>query len=203
MNSKKPRHTRLYLVAIMTGLATIVLFLAVVFAAQKERPDYLGYDLNKPWFDGKPWDWMLDMFNQPSIKPQEVGTFQQFPLDSVPRDGSEAFIPADAIRGGQLVRDLEPKNPVPASEASIANGKKIFMIYCAACHGADGNANTPVTQRGMPAPPIAALAPVLSEAHLYNKARYGGPIMPAFGFQTTQQERWDLVNYIKSPQFGK
>ncbi|MDH4248265.1 MAG: cytochrome c [Deltaproteobacteria bacterium] len=203
MNSKQPRHTRLYLLAILTGLVTIGLFLAVVFAAQKERPDYQGYDLNRPWFDGKPWPWMLDMFNQPSIKPQETGTLQQFPTDSVPRTGSEVVIPADAIRNGQLVRDLEPKNPVAASAASIAEGKKIYNTYCAPCHGPDGNANTPVTQRGMPAPPILGMVPVLSEAHLYNKARYGGPIMPPYGFQTTQKERWDLVNYMKSPQFGK
>jgi hypothetical protein len=63
--------------------------------------------------------------------------------------------------------------------------------------------NTPVVQRGMPAPPIAMLLTVLTEAHLYNKARYGGPLMPAYGFQTTRQERWDLVNYMKSAEFGK
>ena len=47
------------------------------------------------------------------------------------------------------------------------------------------------------------LMPALSEAHIYNKARYGGVLMPAYAFQTTLRERWDVVNYMKSPQFGR
>lgn len=205
MNSK-PRPTRTILVGCLAGLVAISMFLiAVVWAAQTpSRPDYQGYNLDAPWFDGKPWPWFLDMFNQPSIKPQEEGTLQAFPEHSVPRSGVEPFISATATTDeGLLLRDTIPENPTEATPASIANGRKIYTIYCAACHGEDGNGNTPVVQRGMPAPPIAALLPVLSEAHLYNKTRYGGPIMPAYGFRTSQKERWDLVNYMKSPDFGK
>jgi len=204
VNSNKHRQNRIILVGCLAGLMAIGLFLAaVVWAAQGKRADYQGYDLDKPWFDGKPWDWTLDMFNQPSIKPQEVGTIQQFPLDSVPREGVEPEIPMTAMRDGMLLRDLEPLNPVQATDQSVANGKKIYGIYCATCHGLDGMGMTPVTERGMPAMPIAPMLPALTEAHLYNKARYGGPIMPPYGFQTSQKERWDLVNYMKSAKFGK
>ncbi len=55
----------------------------------------------------------------------------------------------------------------------------------------------------MPAPPIRVLLTIMSDAHLYNKIRLGGPIMTAYGFQTTQMERWDMVNYMKSADFGK
>lgn len=207
--SSEPRQSRIILVGCLAGLAAVLLFVAVVAVwaqrqpERRERPDYMGYNLQAPWFDGKPWDWFLDMFNQPSVKPQEVGTFQRFPENSVPRSGVEPFIPAGATRDGQLLRDLIPENPVPATAASVANGRKLYNIYCAACHGEDGMAQTPVVQRGMPSPPLVGLLPVLSEAHLYNKALYGGPIMPAYGFQTTRKERWDMVNYMKSPEFGK
>ena len=50
---------------------------------------------------------------------------------------------------------------------------------------------------------IVGLVVAFSEAHLYNKIRYGGPIMPAYGFQTSQTERWNMVNYMKSQEFGK
>ena len=203
MNSK-PRHTKVILLGCVTGLMVIGLFVAaVVWAAQKDRPDYQGYDLSAPWFDGKEWAWFLDMFNQPSIKPQEVGTIQNFPVDSVPRSGMEAFIGPAEMAGNLLRRDVEPSNPISKSAESIADGKKIYNIYCAACHAKDGSGMTPVTQKGMPAPPIKAMVPALSEAHLYNKTRYGGPIMPAYGFQTSIVERWNLVNYMKSQEFGK
>lgn len=206
MNSEK-RQGRLILLGVLAGVAVLALFVATValWAANQRgaAPDYLGYNLEAPWFDGKPWPWFLDMFDQPSVKPQESGTFQRFPTDSVPRSGVEPTIPATAMVEGRLQRDVEPANPTEATEASIANGRENYQRFCAACHGADGLADTPVVQLGMPAPPIDRLVGLLSEAHLYNKIRYGGAIMPGYGFQTTQQERWDMVNYLKSEQFGE
>ena len=176
---------------------------AIVWAAGAMKPDYQGYDLNRPWFDGRSYPFYLDMFNQPSVKPQQEGTIQAFPQDSVPRKGVEPFIEATALVNGQLQRDLEPQNPTRVTPASIKRGKFIYETYCAVCHGLAGEANTPVGQRGMPAPPINGLIPLLSEPHLYNKALYGGPLMPPYGFQTSQLDRWDMVNYMKSPQFGQ
>ena len=192
------------------GLAVFVCFAvlgAFAWAAsnsiRREPGPYSGYNEKAPWFDGLPWDWFLDMFNQQSLKPQEVGSFQNFPLQSVPRSGVEPFIGPVEMAGNLLRRDAEPANPVATSPESVTRGRFVFDTYCAVCHARDGMGNTPVVQRGMPAPPIAMLLPVLSESHLYNKARYGGPLMPSYGFQTTQQERWDLVNYMKSAEFGK
>lgn len=204
MNPKQPKPARLYMVGCLAGLLVLVAFtvVAVWAATDHRRPDYQGYDLSKPWFDGKPWDWELDMFNSPGIKPQEVGTFQRFPTDSVPRQGVEPEVPNITNEAG-LLRDQIPHNPVTATPESIARGRKIFEIYCAACHGKDGKAQTPVVSRGMPAPPIDALRLAFTEAHLYNKMRYGGPLMPSYGFQTNQQDRWNTVNYLKSQNFGQ
>lgn len=197
-------------IRVVLGAAAVVasagaVWLMVAWAAQpaKVAPDYQDYDLSRPWFSKQKWAWFLDMVNQPSIKPQEQGTFQDFPLDSVPRGGVEPFISAEAKSGNQLARDVLPKNPVPATADSIAHGKVMFETYCAACHAANGMGLTPVTQKGLPPIPIAAMIPTVSEAHLYNKALYGGVLMPSYGFQTSAKDRWDIVNYVKSAQFGK
>ncbi|MEE8434045.1 MAG: cytochrome c [bacterium] len=194
---------RLYMVGCLAGILVLGLFIvAAVWASTDSRPDYQGYDITAPWFDGKPFNYYREMIDNPSIKPQEIGTFQRFPEHSVPRTGVEPEVPNTFNAQGAL-RDLIPKNPTQATAASIKKGRKLFNIYCAACHGKDGLADTPVVKKGMPAPAINALVSVFSGAHLYNKIRYGGPIMPTFGFQTSQSDRWDMVNYLKSPQFGK
>ncbi|MBF0236308.1 MAG: cytochrome c [SAR324 cluster bacterium] len=169
-----------------------------------------GYNLKNdasPWFDGKDYPFFQDMFNGKSIKPQEEGTYQNFPSDSVPvrfelgkiQQIYESFVP-------MAEREIRPLNPTTATEASVANGRKMYNIYCAVCHAKDGNGNTPVVEKGMPAIPIAGFVQIFSETHFYNKIRYGSKpagIMPAYGALTTRQERWDIVNYLKSPQFGK
>lgn len=201
--SSKRGNAKLYMMGCLAGLMVFGLFLAaVVWASASNRPDYLGYDLTAPWFDGKSFNFYRDMIDNPSLKPQETGTFQRFPLQSVPRTGVEPAIPNTFNAQGAL-RDQIPRNPARATAASIAKGRNLYNIFCGACHGDDGKAGTPVVKKGMPAPPIQAMLPTLSDAHLYNKIRYGGPIMPTYGFQTSQSDRWDMVNYLKSPQFGK
>ncbi|MCZ6472208.1 MAG: cytochrome c [SAR324 cluster bacterium] len=201
----KPRKAKFALVACLIALLAIgAVSIAIVWAASdRKKPDYQGFDLSRPWFDGKEWAWFLDMMDQPSIKPQETGSFQRFPRDSVPRRGVEPVIDAAAIKDGRLLRDLIPPNPTQATPASLAQGRVLYETYCGVCHGNKGEAGTPVTKKGMPAPPIGAMLGFLSEAHLYNKIRYGGPIMPSYGIQTSQQDRWDMVNYMKSADFGK
>ncbi|MCH7477653.1 MAG: cytochrome c, partial [SAR324 cluster bacterium] len=142
--------------ALAGGVAAVAVAGAALFAlvpaqdqADKPKPDYQGYDLTRPWFDGKPWAWFLDMFNQPSIKPQEVGTFQVFPADSVPRSGAEPFIAATAIVDGKLLRDQIPANPTRATPDSMARGRVLYETYCGVCHGLEGQAGTPVVQKGM------------------------------------------------------
>ena len=207
MSSKRRRRIRYLTGAGVAASVLLVALIAVVFAAsgpaRRDVEDYQRYSLKRPWFDGKEWDWFLDMINSPSIKPQKEGTFQSFALDSVPLGGVEPVIAADAMIGGRLARDAMPKNPTRSTAESVANGKFVYDTYCAVCHGANGMGGTPVGAKGMPAPPIGPLLPALTEAHLYNKTRYGGPLMPAYGNQTTAQERWNLVNYMKSAQFGK
>ena len=171
-----------------------------------------GYGLeddSRPWFDGKDYQYFMDMFDGKSIKPQEKGTYQNFPKDSVPVKyelGKVKRIYEPFVSATTGEREIKPTNPTQPTSGSIVNGREMYNIYCAVCHGKDGNANTPVTKLGMPAPPIAGLLAVFSESHFYNKIRYGSKplgIMPEFGSRTTRIERWDIVNYLKSPQFGK
>ena len=183
-----------------------------------------GYNIKddeSPWFDGKDYPFFQDMFDGKGIKPQEEGTYQKFPEDSVPVKmvlGKlvriyDPFIPAivgDGSGPEGHPREFWPKNPTMASPQSISRGKVLYNTYCAACHGEDGLANTIVVKKGVPAPPILPFFKMpTATSHLYNKIKYGSfyqeprGLMPAFGDETSITDRWDMVNYMLSNDFGK
>jgi len=148
------------------------------------------------------WPWSTDMMNQPSIKPQE-GTPAIFPKRSVPVNGIPTTI-ADRHEAENL------KNPIPASEESIKTGRNLFKIYCAACHGLQGNAVNPVAER------IGAIdltgeyvQQSLTEGWIWGTITFGSAIMPAYGKPNGRddlrgsndlsvEERWHVVNYVRN-----
>ena len=71
-------------------------------------------------------------------------------------------------------------------------------------------ANTIVVKKGVPAPPILPFFKMpTATSHLYTKIKYGRfyqeprGLLPAFGDETSVNDRWDMVNYMLSNDFGK
>lgn len=187
-------------------------------------PKDTGYNItndDKPWFDGKDYPFFRDMYDGKSLKAQEEGSYQQFPEQSVPVKIAlnkveriyDPFVPAVAGDGAGPEghpREYYPRNPTQATPASIGRGAMLYNTYCATCHGVDGQANTVVVQKGVPAPAIHLMVQNPDwGSHLYNKIKYGSffqeprGFMPAYGAQTSVQDRWDMVNYMLSDAFGK
>lgn len=147
------------------------------------------------------WPWSTDMVNQPSIKPQE-GKMTPFPSRSIPVQG----IPTEVANRDEA-KDLV--NPIPASEKSIQQGRTLFRVFCAACHGLTGGAESPVSNK------IGAIAlnddyvqKMLTEGWIWGTITFGSAIMPAYGKPTARddqrgandlsvEERWHIVNYVK------
>ena len=148
------------------------------------------------------WPWSTDMMNQPSIKPQE-GEMRPFPSRSIPVMG----IPTK-VANREEAQNL--KNPIPVSDSSVKQGRRLFRIYCAACQGLDGKRDTPVADK------IGAIdltddyvQGTLSEGHIWGTITFGSAIMPAYGVPSADpmkggsndlsvEERWHVVNYVKN-----
>ena len=147
------------------------------------------------------WPWSTDMVNQPSVKPQE-GKMKEFPKRSIPVQG----IPTK-VRDREEAKSMN--NPVPASAFSIKQGKTLFKIYCAACHGLTGRADSPVSGK------VGAISLVddyvqnsMTEGWLYGTITFGSYVMPAYGSPASRpdkrgsndlsvEESWHVVNYIR------
>jgi mono/diheme cytochrome c family protein len=92
------------------------------------------------------------------------------------------------------------KNPVAANETSIALGKKIYERQCLACHGAKGKGDGPVAAH-LEKRPGNLSNPRLweqSDGALFWKVNEGHTPMPTFKRIMSDEERWPVINYIRT-----
>ena len=97
-------------------------------------------------------------------------------------------------------------NPVPASNRSRTSGKNLYEQNCLPCHGPQGKGDGPAGLALHPPPADLSIhtAPgVHPDGQLFEWITngYPGSVMPAFGEQLSDVQRWDLVNYIRT--FGE
>lgn len=92
------------------------------------------------------------------------------------------------------------KNPVAVNETSIGLGKNIYERHCVACHGKKGKGDGP-TARKLEKHPRDLSSPELweqSEGALLWKISEGHKPMPTFKDVTSDEERWPVINYIRT-----
>lgn len=145
------------------------------------------------------WPWSTDMMNQPSIKPQE-GTMVPFPERSIPIAG----IPTKVASRDEA---KEMANPIPVSPESLKKGETLYKIYCAACHGLTGAADSPVSSKiGAISLTDSYVQESLTDGWVWGTITFGSYVMPAYGVPQGKrgsndlnvEERWHVVNYVKN-----
>ena len=96
--------------------------------------------------------------------------------------------------------EAQKKNPVAATESSVAAGRKIYSKTCAMCHGKTGDADGPAVIE-LNIHPAKLSDPKLaneSDGSLFWKITTGKKPMPAYGKRLSETDRWNLVNYIRT-----
>ncbi len=94
-------------------------------------------------------------------------------------------------------------NPVPADAASIAAGQALYQENCLPCHGPKGKGDGPAGLALNPHPAdltLHAIPGVHTDGQLYEWITngYPGSAMPAFQRKLTDEQRWSLVNFIRT-----
>jgi mono/diheme cytochrome c family protein len=92
------------------------------------------------------------------------------------------------------------KNPVAVNETSIALGKKIYERQCLACHGPKGKGDGPAAAH-LEKRPGNLSSPKLweqSDGALFWKVNEGHRPMPTFKNIMSDEERWPVINYIRT-----
>jgi mono/diheme cytochrome c family protein/rhodanese-related sulfurtransferase len=147
---------------------------------------------------GFPWD--QDMVDQPSAKPQESPAPP--PPNSVPISGRET-LPAPTTESELFKAKDEAatlRNPVPATAESVARGAYLYEINCVVCHGKQGRGDGPVGRKFDPAPVDLNKEYTQGQAdgQLFFTLTRGRVAMPFYRDALSQQERWDVINYLRS-----
>ncbi len=122
------------------------------------------------------------------------------------RVGTAAF---SVIGVGLLVLSFLPGNetvegnPIKPTTESIAMGRQLYANNCQQCHGPDGRGDGPLADTLPVAPSDYRIhIPVHQDEFLFGVITNGlGSVMPAFGDQLTEDQRWHLLNFLRS-EFG-
>jgi mono/diheme cytochrome c family protein len=153
------------------------------------------------------YEYMPDMARDPAYKafaPNSVTrdglTLQRPVAGTIPRDyvtfhygpGEE-----EAARAG-----TELQNPYgPRSQRALLEGKGLFETYCLVCHGERGRGDGPIADK-IPHPPSYTSDRVrqFPPGRIFHVITMGTKKMPSYAAQTSTDDRWKIVTYVKSLQ---
>jgi mono/diheme cytochrome c family protein len=93
------------------------------------------------------------------------------------------------------------KNPIAPSADGIATAHAIYMDKCANCHGDKGEGDGP--ESGMYDPPPSDLADAkimngMTDGEIFYKIAEGRKPMPSFKNQLSDEQRWMVVNFLRT-----
>ena len=165
-----------------------ILALGAVSCQDNSRPNY---------------QYMPNMYEEVSYEP--YGSYDIF------ADGQEALLPAEgSIPRGWMPYDYENtpegyeaakanlENPLPYTEENVAKGKALYTIYCAVCHGDQGDGKGILAQREkfLGIPSYDDVGRAITEGSIYHVQYYGRNAMGSYASQTSIEERWLITHYV-------
>lgn len=108
--------------------------------------------------------------------------------------GGNACVPWEAP-----ARRARVANPLPASEAVIAEGRKVYQAQCQVCHGPRGN-NDGASKDVMQCAPRLS-DPAMwkkTDGELFWKVSEGRAPMPSWKNTLTEHERWAVIHFVRT-----
>ncbi|MGH9713688.1 MAG: c-type cytochrome [Candidatus Acidiferrales bacterium] len=93
------------------------------------------------------------------------------------------------------------QNPVPANRQAIGAGMMTYMDRCQGCHGENGDGKGEKAAKLSVAPANFTDPQVMSrvtDGELFWKITHGRRPMPSFKDKLTDEERWQVVDYIRT-----
>lgn len=109
----------------------------------------------------------------------------------------------DSIRHSAELKAMV--NPIPRTEANLAEGEVLYLRFCGACHGEKGEGNGKVAQHDAinPGAYSSELLKNYTGGELYYAIMYGKGVMGSYASQLDYEGRWKVVHYVETLQGTK
>ena len=146
--------------------------------------------------------YMPDMYESIPYNPNGAEGLNGSPVNLKPvagtiaRGGYPAYDIADTNEGYELAK-ASLVNPLEASEENLANGKVMYDIYCASCHGKKGDGNGVLSQRDKFSGIPSYKDRDINAGSIYHVIMHGKNLMGSHASQITYKERWQIVEYVE------
>ena len=137
--------------------------------------------------------WNHNMDDTQRVMPGEMNF--AMPPGSLPRTGSQLYYPKEQRDAASL-----RKNPVPATPESVRRGGDLYVVYCTPCHGPSGKGDGLVAAKFVTPADLSNpdLQKARTDGYWQSYLSVGGAVMPSYGESLSAEERWDVVNYIRT-----
>lgn len=121
------------------------------------------------------------------------------------RGGVQRDPPANTIARDDLDREKAASTRPALSAALLARGRQRFEIFCSPCHGAAGDGNGIIVQRGMPHPTSYHddRLRAADDQHFFDVISNGYGAMYSYASRVPPRDRWAIVAYIRALQLSR
>lgn len=163
-----------------------ILGLSAVSCVENSNPNY---------------QYMPNMYETVSYEPYGAyGIFENEQEAKLPVEGSipRGWRPYEYEKSneGYAAAKEELENPLPYTEGNLEAGRDLYNIYCAVCHGDNGDGQGILVQRekilGIPSYDTRDI----TEGSTYHVMYYGLNAMGSYASQTSIEERWQITHYV-------
>lgn len=141
---------------------------------------------------------------------QDMAAGQNMVAGTIMRPKDDRSVPMGSLARRVASREEARSwsSPNAGQQSSISNGKRLYAVNCAPCHGSytDSGSYTPgAVSWAVPGPDLSLdYIKVKPDGHFFEFIHFGGmAIMPAYGYKLSIAEHWDVVNYIRSFQAAR
>lgn len=159
-----------------------------------------------------------DMWNQPRYKPyaesrlfDDTTSARPLVAGTVPYHSAGRTGP---LYTGMVNGTWALEFPMPVTEALVRHGQQRFSIYCAPCHGATGEGNGMIIQRGMAQgpglrgikqPPSYHIDRLreMPPGYFFDVITNGFGTMYSYAHRITPEDRWAIAAYVRTLQYSQ